>query len=201
MQDSMSWKEKREMRLRYNAEADGYDELYSDEQRTKYELAFRRIVFFGADLILDCGCGTGIFLEKVAGRVQFAVGVDLSPKMLERAKLRLGQISNVELVCADIDFLPFSEGTFRHVFMFTILPSVHTYWGDTMREALRALGTHGIITLSVLKKETSSEELLGKLSMNGLEPRELVDDDKTPDYIVISKEVRKTTRKGEATSP
>ena len=119
----MSWKEKREMRLRYNAEADGYDELYSDEQRTKYELAFRRIVFCGADRILDCGCGTGTFLEKMAGRVQFAVGVDLSPKMLERAKLRLGQISNVELVCADIDFLPFSEGTFRHVFMFTVLPS------------------------------------------------------------------------------
>jgi ubiquinone/menaquinone biosynthesis C-methylase UbiE len=103
----MSWKEKREMRLRYGAEADGYDELYSDEQRTKYELAFRRIVFCGGDRILDCGCGTGIFLEKVAGGVQFAVGVDLSPKMLERAKLRLGQISNVELVCADIDFLRF----------------------------------------------------------------------------------------------
>jgi len=201
LQDSMSWKEKREMRLRYGAEADGYDELYSDEQRTKYELAFRRIVFCGGDRILDCGCGTGIFLEKVAGGVQFAVGVDLSPKMLERAKLRLGQISNVELVCADIDFLPFSEGTFRHVFMFTVLPSVHTYWGDTMSEALRALRTHGIMTLSVRKKETSSEKLLRKLSMNGLEPRELVDDDKTPDYIVISKEARKTTRKGEATSP
>ena len=43
LQDSISWKEKREMRLRYNAETDGYDELYSDEQRTKYELAFRRI--------------------------------------------------------------------------------------------------------------------------------------------------------------
>ena len=196
----MSWKEKREMRLRYDAEADGYDELYSDEQRTKYELAFRRIVFCGADRILDCGCGTGIFLEKVAGRVQFAVGVDLSPKMLERAKLRLGQISNVELVCADIDFLPFSEGTFRHVCMFTVLPG-HTDWGNTISEARRVLRRHGIMTLSVLKKETSSEKLLRKLSMNGLEPRELVDDDKTPDYIVISKEARKTIRKGEATSP
>jgi hypothetical protein len=70
-----------------------------------------------------------------------------------------------------------------------------------MSEALRALRTHGIMTLSVRKKETSSEKLLRKLSMNGLEPRELVDDDKTPDYIVISKEARKTTRKGEATSP
>ncbi len=201
LQDGMSWKEKREMRLRYDAEADAYDELYSDEQRTKYELASRRIVLCGGDRILDSGCGSGIFLEKVAGRVQFAVGVDLSPKMLERAKLRVVRISNVELVCADIDFLPFSEGTFRHVFMFTVLPDVHTYWGDTISEALRALGARGIMTLSVPKKETSGEKLLRKLSTNGLEPRELIDDDKTPDYIVISKEARKTIRKREATSP
>ena len=120
----------------------------------------------GADQILDCGCGTGIFLEKVAGSVQFAVGVVSSSKMLERAKLRLGQISNVELVCADIDFPPFSEGTFRHVFMFTVLPSVHTYWGNTMHESLRVLRTHGIMTLSVLKKETSSKKVLTKLSIN-----------------------------------
>lgn len=194
MQDSISWKEKREMRLRYDAEADAYDELYSDEQRTKYELVFRRIVFCGADRVLDCGCGTGIFLEKVAGRVQFAVGVDLSPKMLERAKLRLGQISNVELVCADIDFLPFSEGTFRHVFMFTVLPG-HTDWGYTISEALRVLRRHGIMTLSVLKKETSSEKLLRKLSMNGLEPRELIDDDTTVDYVVISGETPQNSQK------
>ena len=182
------------MRLRYDAEADAYDELYSDEQRTKYELVFRRIVFCGADRVLDCGCGTGIFLEKVAGRVQFAVGVDLSPKMLERAKLRLGQISNVELVCADIDFLPFSEGTFRHVFMFTVLPG-HTDWGYTISEALRVLRRHGIMTLSVLKKETSSEKLLRKLSMNGLEPRELIDDDTTVDYVVISGETPQNSQK------
>ena len=191
-----SWKKKREIRLRYDAEANGYDELYSDEQRTKFEFALRRIALRREDRILDCGCGTGIFLEKVAGRVQFAVGVDLSTKMLERAKLRLGQISNVELVCADIDFLPFSEGTFRHVFMFTVLPGVHTYWGDTISEALRTLGTRGIMALSVLKKETSSEKLLRKLSMNGLEPRELIDDDTTLDYIVISEKALQNCQKG-----
>jgi malonyl-CoA O-methyltransferase len=194
LQDSISWKEKREMRLRYDAEADGYDELYSDEQRTKYELVFRRIVLCGADRILDCGCGTGIFLEKVAGRVQFAVGVDLSTKMLDKAKLKLSQVSNVELVCADIDSLPFSEGTFRHVFMFTVLLS-HTHWGYTISEALRVLRRHGIMTLSVPKKETSSQKLLRKLRMNGLEPRELIDDDTTVDYVVISGETPQNSQK------
>jgi ubiquinone/menaquinone biosynthesis C-methylase UbiE len=185
LDDKMSWKKKRDVRLRYDGEANGYDELYSYEQRMKFELALRRMAFSRRDRILDCGCGIGIFLEKVAGSVQFAVGVDLSPKMLERAKLRLGQISNVDLVCADIDFLPFSEGTFRLVFMFTVLLG-HTYWGDTISEALRVLRTHGIMTLSVLKKETSRENVLSKLSMNGLEPRELIDDDTALDYVVIS---------------
>jgi ubiquinone/menaquinone biosynthesis C-methylase UbiE len=60
----MSGKKKRETRFRYDAEADGYDELYSEEQRTKYELALRRIAISRGDRILDCGCGTGIFLEK-----------------------------------------------------------------------------------------------------------------------------------------
>jgi hypothetical protein len=49
------------------------------------------------------------------------------------------------------------------------------------------LGTHGIMTLSVPKKETSSEKLPRKLRMNGLEPRGLIDDDTILDYMVISK--------------
>jgi ubiquinone/menaquinone biosynthesis C-methylase UbiE len=182
----MSWNKKKEVRLRYNAEADAYDELYSDEQRTKYELVLHHIAYSEGFRILDCGCGTGIFLEKVAGGVQVAVGVDLSPMMLERAKLRLGQMPNVHLVCADIDFLPFSEGIFRHVFMFTVLASAHTYWGDTIKEALRVLETHGIISLSVPKKESSRKKMLRKLSRNGLGPGELIDDEATLDYVVVS---------------
>jgi ubiquinone/menaquinone biosynthesis C-methylase UbiE len=101
----------------------------------------------------------------------------------------------VNLVCADIDFLPFSEGRFTHVFMFTVLSGVHAYWGDTISEALRMLGTHGIITLSVPKQGSSSEKLLGKLSINGLESRELLDDDRTVDYLVISEKSPHNCRK------
>ena len=159
----MSGKKKREIRFRYDSEANGYDELYSDEQRTKYELALRRIAISRQDRILDCGCGTGIFLEKVAGNVQFAVGVDFS---------------------ADFDFLPFPVGTFGYVFMFTVLLAP-AYWGNTIRESLRVLRTHGTMTVSVPKRETSSEKLLRKLRESRLEPRELVDRQTTVDYLVI----------------
>ena len=136
----------------------------------------------------------------MAGKVESVVGVDFSAWMLRKAKLKLEKKTNVDLVCADFDYLPFLEGWFTHIFMFTVLPG-HTDWGYTISEALRVLRRHGIMTLSVPKKETSSKKVLRKLSTNRLEPRELVDDDKTPDYIVISKEARKTIRKREATSP
>ena len=131
LQNRISWKEKRETRFHYDAEADAYDELYSEEQKKKYDSAFSHLVFSGEERILDCGCGTGILLEKMVDSVQVAVGVDPSPKMLEKAKLRLGQVSNIALVCADIDLLPFSEGAFRHVFMFTVLLS-DTDWDDRL---------------------------------------------------------------------
>jgi ubiquinone/menaquinone biosynthesis C-methylase UbiE len=191
----MSWKKKKEVRLRYSAEANGYDELYSDEQRTKYELVLPRVALSEGSRILDCGCGTGIFLEIVAGRVRVAVGVDLSPEMLEKAKRKLGPISTVDLVCADIDFLPFSGSIFRHVFMFTVLPSVRTYWGNAIREGLRVLETHGIMTLSIPKKETSSRNILKKLSRSGLGPGELIDDEGALDYVVVSEKALKTVMK------
>jgi ubiquinone/menaquinone biosynthesis C-methylase UbiE len=189
----MSWKWKRQIRVRYDAEADGYDELYSDEQRKKYDLALSHLIAFKAkDRILDNGCGTGIFLEKVAGNVQFGVGVDLSSKALRKAQLRLGEVSNVDLICADFDFLPFSRSTFGQIFMFTAPPAL-AYWGNTIKEALRVLTAHGTVILTVPKKETSSEKLVRKLRRSGLEPRELIDQQAVPDYILIGKRAHRIT--------
>jgi ubiquinone/menaquinone biosynthesis C-methylase UbiE len=186
----MTWERKREIRLRYDAEADGYDELYSDEQRNKYELALANLVTFNAkERVLDDGCGTGIFLENIARNLKSAIGVDLSSKALRKAQVRLSRTSNVHLVCADFDFLPFRRGTFNHIFMFTVL-SAPKYWGTTIREVKRVLAKQGIMALSVPKRETSSKRLVRELKWNRLEPLELIDQKTTPDYIVICKRIR-----------
>jgi ubiquinone/menaquinone biosynthesis C-methylase UbiE len=187
----MDWKSKRKTRRGYDAQADSYDELYADEQRRKYELALNQIDLGAEDRILDCGCGTGLFLENVAGNVHYAVGVDFSFKMLHGAKFRLGQKWNVDLVCADFDHLPFLGGRFSHIFMFTALPSTK-YSGNAISEALRVLKPSGAVALSVPKKETSSEKLLTRLSMNGLKALELVDHETSLDYVVIGKWARKS---------
>ncbi len=65
----------------------------------------------GEDL-LDVGCGTGVFLEKVSSSVPDArlSGVDLSPEMLEVARGKLGEA--VPLEQSHAHELPFSDGMF-----------------------------------------------------------------------------------------
>ena len=84
----------------------------------------------------------------MAGKVESVVGVDFSAWMLRKAKLKLEKKINVDLVCADFDYLPFLEGWFTHIFMFNALPDP-AYWGHAIREALRVLRLEGGISLSV----------------------------------------------------
>jgi len=51
------------------------------------------------------------------------------------------------------------------------------------------------MTVSVPKRETSSEKLLRKLRKSRLEPRELIDRQTTVDYLVIGKRVRECVEK------
>ena len=71
-------------------------------------LAVREVVWPG-DRVLDACCGTGdlaVAAERRGGRV---VGLDFSPRMLERARLKSGTI---EWVQGDALALPFAEGDF-----------------------------------------------------------------------------------------
>jgi ubiquinone/menaquinone biosynthesis C-methylase UbiE len=186
----MSWEKKREIRLHYDAEAEGYDELYSEEQRNKYELALRNSPSVNAyENILDDGCGTGIFLEKMAGTVKSAIGVDLSSKTLRKAQAKLCNFSNVHLVCADFDYLPFPAALFNRIFMFTVLPP-RRYWSSIIAETKRVLAEHGIVALSVPRRDSSRENLVTELKANMLELVELIDQHNTPDYVVICKKPR-----------
>lgn len=51
---------------------------------------------------LDIGCGTGEFSRLLAKRVERVVAIDLSPNMIEVAKQRSKQFSNIDFQVADV---------------------------------------------------------------------------------------------------
>ena len=67
----------------------------------------------GADqmVAIDLACGPGTYTRPLAARVRHAIGVDLTPAMVEKARAEAARdgISNIEFVCADIYALPFAD--------------------------------------------------------------------------------------------
>ncbi len=68
-----------------------------------------------SDRLLDIGCGTGITVRSVAPKVERAVGIDISPSMIEHAREQTRGVSNVEFVVADSSELPFPDASFTAV--------------------------------------------------------------------------------------
>jgi SAM-dependent methyltransferase len=64
------------------------------------------------DSVLDVACGPGVFLASLAGTVRRAVGVDLTPAMLQEARRRAGQAPGLHLVQGEAERLPFRDGVF-----------------------------------------------------------------------------------------
>ena len=59
--------------------------------------------------LLDIGCGTGTFLERIKGNAQEAVGLEYNDGMIGEAQKR---IKDVKLVQGPIDTLPFVDTSF-----------------------------------------------------------------------------------------
>ena len=70
------------------------------------------------ELILDAGCGTGIFTLDILSAGPRVVGLDLSFPMLMRAREKAGS-HPFEAVLGDMMNLPFPEGIFDKVVSIT----------------------------------------------------------------------------------
>src|ERR1700719_2483759 len=63
-------------------------------------------------LAIDLACGPGTYTRPLAARVRQAIGADLTPAIVEKARAEASRdgITNIEFVCADIYALPFADG-------------------------------------------------------------------------------------------
>ena len=58
--------------------------------------------------VLDVACGTGVLIpDYVKRKVSKCVAIDISDKMIEKAKSKFSQYENVEFLCGDAEVFDF----------------------------------------------------------------------------------------------
>ncbi len=98
--------------------------------------------------VLEIGCGTGLILGRLAPVSARAVGVDLSPRMLARARSR-----GLEVQVANAVSLPFADESFDVVVSFKVLPHVEQIEA-ALREAARVARPGGRLFLEYYNRHS-----------------------------------------------
>ncbi len=88
---------------------------------------------------LECGCGTGLLLERIAQFARTARGIDLSPGMLDKARER-----GLEVREGSVTSLPFADGSFDVTCSFKVLAHVPDI-GAALSEMARVTRPGGVV--------------------------------------------------------
>ena len=176
------WKDKRRVMHRYDLTADMYEERYAEEQHAKYRVALENVNMSG--VVLDVGCGTGLFFSQVASQVSMVVGVDISRKLLLKAKDKAKKLSKVFVLQADTDHLPFGEGFFDAVFAFTVLQNMPQP-SETLRELKRVAKSGGSVVVTGLKKAFPLDTFMDVLEGTSLRVASFVDIENSKCYVAV----------------
>jgi SAM-dependent methyltransferase len=103
-----------------------------DQQVPTYEEAIRRVGIEPGQLVLDLGCGSGVFLRLAADRGARVFGLDASETLIEIARTR---VPDADLRVGDMQFLPYEDDTFDLVTGFNSF-----FFAADMTAALREAG-------------------------------------------------------------
>jgi ubiquinone/menaquinone biosynthesis C-methylase UbiE len=100
------------MRERFAKTAERIAELQDARASELEQKILRFVAPRGDERALDSGTGSGALAFALAPHVREVVGVDLVPELLEQARKRAEQLSNVSFVEGDATKLPFGYGEF-----------------------------------------------------------------------------------------
>lgn len=178
------WKKKRTIMQRYDTTAGIYDRRYAEEQETKIEAAMRHLEMEKKSMILDAGCGTGLLFSQVAEKARIVIGLDVSKKSLLVARERVRALSNVDLVQADADNMPFGGRVFSHVFAFTLIQNTPNP-AETLRELERVASEDAVFIVTGLKRIFTKEGFLAVLHDAGVRIIAWEDGDNLKCYVAV----------------
>ena len=99
--------------------------------------------------VVDLGCATGALTLALAQSGCRAVGVDISPAMLARARAKAPDGEQVRWVESDLAKLPFPDGTFARALVHVTLEFVASPQ-RVLDEAVRVLAPEGILVVGLV---------------------------------------------------
>jgi len=158
----------------YNATARGYDELYRDEQYSKYKFVFSR-GFTPKGTVVDIGCGTGLLYEYIVSMgYTFTryLCIEPSPQMIYLSLRKCKGDPRTFGIMGYGENVGLRDGVADTIYSFTVLDNVEKkYWPIFIGEIVRLLNTHGYAILSFLRHGWRDKlEYLRKINMDrGLE--------------------------------
>jgi SAM-dependent methyltransferase len=134
----------------YDQMADLYaDDADIDPMKVSYDRPM--ILAMAGDLsgkrVLDVGCATGVLSEAIVERGANVVGVDVNPRLVERARERL--TGRAEFHVVDLATpMPFLESASFDVVTASLVLHYLLDWGPPLRELNRVLRPGGRLVLS-----------------------------------------------------
>lgn len=105
------------------------------------DTAKKSLALESSDVLLDVGCGAGLFTVQLIDDVDIVLGIDASSEMIGRANRE----SKFVKVIASADQLPFPDRSFNKIFchsIFQYFPN-HRYAAKVITEMLRVIKPNG----------------------------------------------------------
>ena len=146
----------------YDRQATIYNVQYVEEQNSKIVDILKSLKLESNEFVLDLGCGPGFLFRHINKQTEFLVGLDLSQKALQEAKKRTKNMTNVNLILADADNIPFPDYTFDKVFAITLLQNMPDPT-KTISEMKRVSKPQAKFAITGFKKTFTQESLVALL--------------------------------------
>ncbi len=146
-----------------NKRGQGYHQMIDD-----LEISILENYLHKTDKVLELGCGTGLILKEIDKKVSKAIGVDLSEKMLEKAKNR-----GLEVYQAEASNMPFEDNTFDLVYSYKVLAHIEAI-EKTLHEIKRVLKPNGIAVLEFYNRN-SIRTLVKKIKPSNIISKNITD--------------------------
>jgi ubiquinone/menaquinone biosynthesis C-methylase UbiE len=140
------------IRRHYDTVADTYDHHYDHHRGKKYHTHLSnhllKVLPNGGNL-LDIGCGTGLFVEKYVRNGGSGTGIDISEKMVAKARRRCPEC---EFLVGTGEKLPFDDRAFNAVSSVLVFSYVKDP-ESMLSEVYRVLEPGGSVALCTLGKK------------------------------------------------